>query len=102
MTRMWSPSGLEWRACGFRMGDPASAVEMWDGEDIPALSGVLQEMVELCSVTGDTVADHIDLDDLPPAALLAAGIGAAASGMVGGERGLSEQGASPNLKVSGR
>lgn len=84
MTRMWSPSDLEWRACGFRMGDLASAVEMWDGEDLHALSGVLQEMVELCCVTGDTVADHIDLDDLPPAALLAAGIDASVPGVVSG------------------
>lgn len=84
MTRMWSPSDLEWRACGCRMGDLASAVETWDGEDLHALSGVLQEMVELCSVRGDTLADHIDPEELPPAALLAAGIDASVPGVVSG------------------
>ncbi len=83
MTKLWSPADLEWRALGVRMGDLASAVEAWDGEDLHALSSVLREMADLCAGTGTTVADYIDidLDDLPPAALLAAGIGAAVPGM---------------------
>lgn len=86
MTRMWSFSDLEWRACAFRLGDLASALDARDGDAPRALSGVLREMVELCSTTGASLANYIDLDDLPPATLLAAGIGAVVPGLVSGNK----------------
>ena len=43
-------------------------------------------MVEPCSATGVSLANFIDLDDLPPTTLLPAGIGAVVPGMVNGSK----------------
>ncbi|WP_370160767.1 hypothetical protein [Limimaricola soesokkakensis] len=82
MTRIWSPDELEGRARDFRMSDLASKLDSLDGEDVLALSSVLAELDDHCTASGTTLRDYldIDLDDLPQAALLAAGIDVAVSG----------------------
>lgn len=65
MTLIWRPEELEGRACDFRLGDLASDVEGWDMEAVQDLFGPLMEMVDLCDIAGTTLADHIDIDDLP-------------------------------------